>query len=392
MINILFIRVSLQHFNKNHEQFCEKIDDIYEYRVHSLTRVSTFLGDQDENDLPSLVFQLLESTCPVMNTKYGSSENLNTQLGNSDAIFLVDMTTGISNQAVQIDETNSLTSFEAFLRVVKLVGLSIFFGAVVLFATESVAPKDFFFMIKDSSSLIGTGVVNGVQSHTGNSLPGPSMSGQSGPSQTLKTKPIKGPKSVTVISSNISSTVSKSRSGVYKSSMLDFTLRRVGYDALSFFTASASEFLKYDFLDGYSAVIEPHAAMELYFLVDDSSIKSYNYTICRSNSASRCYSGYWNSTTNQLNSSYAVIGCHPYDEYVVSVSIVMSNSSVLYSEINAMCMYVRRDIESLTADDLALTMDTMYEIWWRGESEGRELYGKNYHRYGFISLNQRVNF
>lgn len=185
--------------------------------------------------------------------------------------------------------------------------------------------------------------------------------------------------SVTVISSNSSS--SGSRTVNLKKSSLRFTLARSGYSPLTYFTDAASKFLKYSFLEDYSAIIEPYAPMSVYFLDDSLASRSgsiYNFSACSVTDGSKCVTG---SSLSQPN---ITVDCKPFDELIVSILFESNNHSIEYSQIYAKCMYVRRDIESLTPEDLALTMDTMYELWKRDEIKGQKHYGSDFHRYIII--------
>lgn len=196
------------------------------------------------------------------------------------------------------------------------------------------------------------------------------------------------PRSTTVGGDNFTSstfTVVDEATTVEKNSFR-FTLVRSGYDPISYFSTSASEFLNYKVLQGYSAVLEPYANMNLYLLDGTDLNARYDYTVCKLNSeVEECYEGAATYDGGAADVSVSV-ACTPYDEYSVSVSEIDldTGSEVATGYINALCLYVRRDIEFLSETDLSNTMDAMYKLWDLTDDEGQELYGSDFHRYRTI--------
>ena len=75
------------------------------------------------------------------------------------------------------------------------------------------------------------------------------------------------------------------------------------------------------------------------------------------------------------------IKCQAFDKYTISIKEFSSeNDEELRDSIGtAMCIYVRREIRSLTETDLDNMLDAMYTLWSVDEKEGQELYGVDYH-------------
>jgi hypothetical protein len=165
----------------------------------------------------------------------------------------------------------------------------------------------------------------------------------------------------------------------HASNSIDFSFQRSGYDILPYFLSESNQILQYKFLEKYNGVIEPHALNQLAILTSDSSVNSYKYSLCSTSSTSTCYSGEY--FPEDVDSSTGVtVPCDSFDEFNVEVTAYDSNGVVLtYTEGSAVCMYVRREIQSLTQEDLKSTMDTMYTLWTTPEEEGQQLYGENYH-------------
>eukprot|EP01035_Chromulina_nebulosa_P019559 gene19559-25459_t len=55
------------------------------------------------------------------------------------------------------------------------------------------------------------------------------------------------------------------------------------------------------------------------------------------------------------------------------------------------CMYVRREIEALTDDDLADTLDALHAMWEYSDEEGQALYGKKFHSASYFSEAHHFN-
>lgn len=167
-----------------------------------------------------------------------------------------------------------------------------------------------------------------------------------------------------------SSGSSSSASSILSSSI---TLKKDGYDAIGQYGQSA--YLKYTFLNSYDSVIEPHSDMLLHIGSEAYTAEhTYKYTVCSSDNT--CQEGIVQST------EYTTVNfdCSPYDKFTISVYELNALGSLVDSaDINGVCMYVRRDIESLTEADLDSTMNAMYKLWEVSEEDGQALYGDEFH-------------
>lgn len=182
----------------------------------------------------------------------------------------------------------------------------------------------------------------------------------------------------------------------YESDSIRFTTYRDGYDILSLFDKNASDIYKYKFLYPYTGVIEPYADMYIKIIDDgaENSGKYYHkFTICADYDAtisvnsdsviteSQCVEGYDSDTIINF-------ACTPlYSNYTVTIEQYDAETDEPNGETvdgGFMCMYVRREFRSLTADDLEKTMDAMYAMWDISEEEGQELYGDSYHNYAYL--------
>lgn len=171
---------------------------------------------------------------------------------------------------------------------------------------------------------------------------------------------------------------------IFGSEKTGWTLNRNGYDPLQYFTKG--EYLTYSFLDGCSGVIEPGADMNLY-LSNTSSVSEYGaleYAICDIETDD-CVSGVYN--VKNMKSTSFNIDCTPFDVYNVNITYkFIGQKNVDVASFNAMCMYVRREIRSLSDADLNATMNAMATLWYTNEEDGRLKYGDNFHNSSYFTL------
>jgi hypothetical protein len=167
---------------------------------------------------------------------------------------------------------------------------------------------------------------------------------------------------------------------------LTFTLERDGYSALDYFDPTYDSQLNYLFLGDYTAIIEPGAAMKLSFyefssLSDDSV--SYEYTICSNDDADQsCQQGsmYYDTNSKATVTSSVTFSCSPRSTYTMTVFEVSKEGSVLSSAFGqALCLYIRREIRSLTTADLNAFLDASYTMNTVDQETGEKQYGSNYY-------------
>lgn len=151
-----------------------------------------------------------------------------------------------------------------------------------------------------------------------------------------------------------------------------FGLNRVGYSYIS----TDNDPLSYTKVKYHNAILEPHAPMSLWLATPDESAY-YKYSLC--DMAGKCFEGVYSSSSS-ATSSPVTIGCTPGDVYKLSYTSynIETNEEVDSAKGSTICSYVRREIRSLTDDDLAKTMDAMHTMWVVNDSDGATKYGKNY--------------
>lgn len=167
------------------------------------------------------------------------------------------------------------------------------------------------------------------------------------------------------------------------------TFNRYGYDPLGYFTDTLTS-VRYKFTEKHMGIIEPSAEMSLFVLDSESAYTSdntfYEFSVCtadidtwKSTDDSTCYSG--TLSASEEETATVTVPCTPFDIFTVTAKqrSYSDSSTVAAWEGTAVCTYVRRELRSLTSEDLATTMDAMYVLWSTPEDEGQELYGSNYH-------------
>jgi len=172
---------------------------------------------------------------------------------------------------------------------------------------------------------------------------------------------------------------------------LDFTLTRVGYRSLDYFSLTPSTLYAYDALDGFTAVIEPHATMTLEILGGVSDYSVYKYNICPiteiPDPSQICTEGVLASTSiGAMETSYVSMPCDPYRTYEISVTEYTADTMqpLRMVQANALCMYVRREVRSLTAEDLSAAMTAMFALWDISEDAGQKTYGDAFHSVDYL--------
>ena len=172
-----------------------------------------------------------------------------------------------------------------------------------------------------------------------------------------------------------------------------FAFYRKGYDNLPYFGSNRDDVVKYSILDNYNAVIEPYGDMQLKILDETgfSEITSYTFIVCTTDTVVKCYGGTYLPSSPDYGSPVN-IPCAAYDELTLTVKGYDSSSNTLVTaKGTALCLYVRREIQTLTTADLADTMDAMHTLWTVNEADGQTKYGEYYHSAEFYTQAHHFN-
>lgn len=164
--------------------------------------------------------------------------------------------------------------------------------------------------------------------------------------------------------------------------MFTWTLARDGYDAL----VLDDEVFQYKFLQEYDAVIEPYSAMQLvindYNTTLNESLLYYKWSLCPSGEMNKkyCTYGQYSPYGYPSASETANVSCAAYDEYDIYVTEydAVTGDMLRISAGTGLCLYVRREIRSLTESDLDNVLDAMYALWAYEQEEGQEIYGRDF--------------
>jgi len=167
----------------------------------------------------------------------------------------------------------------------------------------------------------------------------------------------------------------------------DFSITRTGYDAVPYFGSDADLTKNYKFLENYQAIIEPNAKSSITY-------QCHNVTI-HNTTTTKFYLDYdmYDSKNKKIQSGTIkakeddypesgefTVDCEPYDEITVKAVLYSSTGEkIRSSEFYAVCMYVRREIRTLTDTDLTAAVAAMYKIWRYEEEDGQDKYGENFH-------------
>jgi len=167
---------------------------------------------------------------------------------------------------------------------------------------------------------------------------------------------------------------------------ITFNMHRDGYDPLSFFTTSSPTYslLQYKFLQKYNAIIEPSVDMIIY--APSLTESTFTLTLCPYDSSTKVMDEDCDVQTLSITSRASFSkSCAPYDEFYITIEGLSGNSVTTQITGVAICLYVRRDMTTLTEKDLSTTMDAMYTLWSVEEEEGQKLYGANFHSIDYFA-------
>ena len=160
---------------------------------------------------------------------------------------------------------------------------------------------------------------------------------------------------------------------------IEFDLARDGYDVIP---VMSNEYLKYSFLDHYDAVLEPYASMNLVVDGMNESTTYYRFSVCpyESTNTADCKIGSLMPLGQPETTVTVNVTCDSFDKFYIYVSeFDLSTEKMTRTTTGAgICMYVRREIRSLSDEDLSATMDAMYTLWEYDQDEGEALYGEWY--------------
>lgn len=196
-------------------------------------------------------------------------------------------------------------------------------------------------------------------------------------------------------SSNDSLTSSVSKMGksqdALKSSdkLLNFTLKRRSYNVVPYFDLNYDSFLKYEILKKFVAIVEPYQEMEFHDY-DGKTSGTVKFSVC--NTQGECQEGFVKSDGKDSVSKSVNFKCSPYEEFDISAYELDEKQNVISARTGkALCLYVRREIRSLTKSDLNAFLDASYTLNAVSEEQGKEKYGSTYHDASYLARFHHFN-
>jgi hypothetical protein len=175
--------------------------------------------------------------------------------------------------------------------------------------------------------------------------------------------------------------LSSAKTKITKKEKGNYGFQREGYGELPYFNDYSGSIITYSILDDMDAVIEPNANMQFrYYGSSDLTNKYYSITVVDQSSGDTIGSGAYypeDSTKDEMVNC----DCSPLSKLRVQVVEYSTSNGAKTKNFNlqAMCIYVRRELRSLTDSDLSKAMDAMYTLWEYTDAEGQPTYGKEYH-------------
>lgn len=155
-----------------------------------------------------------------------------------------------------------------------------------------------------------------------------------------------------------------------------FTLKNTNYDAVDYFDLTATT-PKYPFLEDYVGIVEPYMDMELHFYDDtfQSSDYSHAFTVCPVSGSGDCASG---TRTSTLSESVN-FECSPYETFTIAVQTNNTNGETSTTTGTLICLYVRREIRTMTSNDLNKFLEVQYLMNDVVQDVGQSMYGPSYY-------------
>lgn len=166
---------------------------------------------------------------------------------------------------------------------------------------------------------------------------------------------------------------------------IKFTMARDGYDALPYFS---SDMTFYSVLSGFDGIIEPYTENNIVVLdeqVDQNSY--YSYSICPTDTSVDGWDCTYGSYFSNGSSAPVKLSCKPHDSYTISIKKYDISTETLMAtdDGKVLCLYVRRELRSLSPEDLVKALDAMHTLWTIEEDEGQEIYGPTYHSVAYLA-------
>jgi hypothetical protein len=127
---------------------------------------------------------------------------------------------------------------------------------------------------------------------------------------------------------------------------------------------------EYPWLSG-RLVVEPHkqTTLEIITTEDAHSSFTYQWRIIDSSNGNE-----FNAQGIKLVTSFGKIGKH-----VISVNVMTKKGVFLNTfNVDVSCLYVKRELRTLTVEDRENFLNAMYEMWKLGTMKGREKYGEEF--------------
>lgn len=166
-----------------------------------------------------------------------------------------------------------------------------------------------------------------------------------------------------------------------ESAVIDFSLVRAMYEPLPYFQDTYDSYLNYAFLKDFDAIIEPYQTMNLHFYNTEISKGDYIFDVCPEGSKENCQQGYSFSSTEQKGTAMKGVKfeCATYSRFDLTLSVLDESGNVVTTQqAKALCLYVRREIRSLTPSDLRAYMDANYVLYSTSDEEGQKIYGSKF--------------
>ena len=173
-----------------------------------------------------------------------------------------------------------------------------------------------------------------------------------------------------------------------------WTVSRCNYSTIRFFDGrAASAQLQYAFLADYAGVIEPYVDMDVKIILDNSRVSnfgsasevvSYAYFISDTDGETVSEGTVYSSSDDGTSDSFS-LSCSPKEKFTMTVTRYSNSIETTTQTADFMCMYVRREFRSLSADDLSASLDAMHTLWEYSSKKGKSKFGDAFESAAFFA-------
>jgi hypothetical protein len=141
--------------------------------------------------------------------------------------------------------------------------------------------------------------------------------------------------------------------------------------------------------------LTPRNGIVFIFDQSEATKNNYEFTECSVKDSTDCQSGSItnNIDTNSQATKNILLSCTPYNTYTLTVTqkSIESGNIIGQTSGKALCLYVRREVRTLSSGDLSKFLDASFVLDELSEEEGTKKYGGNFHPISYLTRFHHFN-